>query len=330
MYKKNERMNNIWVIGAGLMGVEYAKVLSGLGHPFITIGRGLKNADEFEKSTGYKAITGGIEEFLKTNPVMPEAAIVAVGIEALAEVTIQLLNFGIQKILLEKPGVGDPAEITALADLAEKKRATVLLAYNRRFYSSVLKAEEIIKQDGGVHSFCFEFTEWSHIIVQLTKTKVEHNFWFLGNSTHVIDTAFLLGGKPKILHALHKGGLDWHPASSVFAGAGESESGALFSYHADWEAPGRWVIEILTKKNRLLFKPMESLQIQQLGSVAVNPVDIDDQLDKDFKPGLYLQTKAFIENDFSRFCTLCEQKDMIEKYYCMMSGYNSVTLTQNQ
>jgi glycosyltransferase domain-containing protein len=146
--------------------------------------------------------------------------------------------------------------------------------------------------------------------------------WFLGNSTHVIDTAFFLGGKPKALHALHKGGTKWHPAASIFAGAGESESGALFSYHANWDAPGRWVIEMLTRQHRLIFKPMERLQIQNLGSVEINPVMIDESLDKDYKPGLYLQTKAFLENDHERYCTLNEQRENIENFYIPMSGYS--------
>jgi len=314
-------MKNIWLIGTGLMGIEYAKVLGNLHQSYIVIGRGESNAEKFEQSTGHKAVAGGLDDFLKTKPDLPEAVIVAVGIEALTSTTNTLLEYGVKKILLEKPGVGNPNEIYDLEKKCSDCGVAVVLAYNRRFYASVLKAEEVIKQDGGVSSFCFEFTEWSHVIAPLPKTQVEHNFWFLGNSTHVIDTAFFLGGKPKVLHSMRKGSLEWHPASSVFAGAGESESGALFSYHADWEAPGRWVIEILTKKNRLLFKPMESLQIQQLGSIAVNPVEIDDKLDKEFKPGLYLQTKAFLENDFSRFCTLQEQKEMIEKYYFSMSGY---------
>jgi len=314
-------MKNIWLIGTGYMGIEYAKVLVDLKYPFLVVGRGKKNADNFEKSVGHKVITGGIEEFLKEKPQKPDAAIVAVGIESLTETTILLMNYGVKMILLEKPGIGNPSEITTLVNVAEKTETTILLAYNRRFYSSVLKAEEIIHNDGGVHSFCFEFTEWSHTIAQLQKTQVEHNFWFLGNSTHVIDTAFFLGGQPKKLFALHKGGLEWHPASSVYVGAGESENGALFSYHADWEAPGRWVIEILTRKNRLLFKPMESLQIQPLGSVAIHPVEIDDKLDKNYKPGLFLQVNSFLNNDFVRFCSLKEQSIMIDKYYIPMSGY---------
>lgn len=316
-------MKKIWLIGSGLMGIEYAKVLAALNTGFVAIGRGEKNVKKFEELTGHPAIQGGLKSFLANDPEIPDAVIVAVGVEALATTTQLLLDYGIKKILLEKPGGVCYAEIATLNESANKIGAKVVIAYNRRFYSSVLKAEEIIQEDGGVTSFNFEFTEWLHIIEKLDKPQNVKQNLFLGNSTHVVDTAFFLGGKPKTLYALHKGGVNWHPASSVFAGAGESESGALFSYQANWEAPGRWVIEILTRKNRLLFKPMESLQIQQSGSIAVNPVDIDDKLDKAFKPGLYLQTKAFLENDLTRFCTLNNQKEMTEKYYLKISGYSA-------
>jgi predicted dehydrogenase len=312
---------NIWIVGSGLMGIEYAKVLSALNSEFITIGRGQKSCSAFNEHTGKIAISGGLVSFLETKPVMPQAVIVSVGIEALTETTLLLLNYGVKYILLEKPGVGFPAEIRMLTEACQLNNATIVLAYNRRFYASVLKAEEIIIADGGVSSFNFEFTEWSHIISTLTKHPAEHQNWFLGNSTHVIDTAFFLGGTPKELCSFYKGTLDWHKSSSNFSGAGISDKDALFSYHANWEAPGRWVIEILTRKNRLIFKPMETLQIQVLGSVAVNPVELDDQLDKDFKPGFYLQTKAFLEQDMNRFCTIMEQLRMIENYYSKMSGY---------
>lgn len=311
----------IWLIGAGLMSMEYAKVLKSLGIPFLVIGRGEENCKKVAETYQCDVVSGGLQNFIKTTPVLPLKAIVAVGIEALAESTTQLINYGVKEILLEKPGVGYPSEIKNLVALTEKAGASVLLAYNRRFYASVLKAQEIIGNDGGVSSFNFEFTEWSHVIKTLTKTEVELHNWFLGNSSHVIDTAFFLGGRPNKLVAFYNGFLDWHPASSNFCGAGISEKGALFSYHANWEAPGRWVLEVLTKKNRLLFKPMESLQIQVLGSVAMNPVEIDDSLDKQFKPGLFKQTQAFLGDDHSRLCSILEQNEMISNYYLQMSGY---------
>ena len=313
--------DNIWIIGAGAMTQEYLKVLQALEYPVTVIGRSANNCEKIRAEFGCTVYADGLTNYLATQPELPTKAIVAVGIEALQTVTIELLNYGVKDILLEKPGIAYAAEINELVAVAQSKKAHVVLAYNRRFYASVLKAEEIIKTDGGVSSFNFEFTEWSHTIRTLEKTNAEWHNWFLGNSTHVIDTAFFLGGKPKKLSAYYQGSLDWHPSSSNFCGAGISTEGSLFSYHANWEAPGRWVIEVLTKKHRLLFKPMESLQIQVLGSVAVNPVEIDDTLDKAFKPGIYLQTQAFLVGDFSKFCTIQEQKNMINKFYSKMSGY---------
>ena len=103
-------------------------------------------------------------------------------------------------------------------------------------------------------------------------------------------------------------------------GAGETENGTLFSYCANWNAPGRWAIEFMTRNHRLYLKPMESLQIQNLNSVAIDSLDIEDELDKMYKPGFYLQTKAFIDDDVCRFCTLDEQVDHIKKWYTLIDG----------
>lgn len=312
---------NIWLIGTGLMALEYSKILSHLSCAYEVIGRGKENCASFFEKTGVTAIEGGLEKFLQTKPALPGAVIVAVGIESLSQTTAQLLHYGVKYILLEKPGVGYPGEIDALSNLAEEKKATVLLAYNRRFYASVRKAKELIAEDKGVSSFQFEFTEWSHRIKDLQKHPAEHNNWFLGNSTHVIDTAFYLGGIPVELCAFASGSLNWHPASSVFAGAGVSDKGALFSYNANWEAPGRWVLEILTKRHRYIFKPLESLQVQEIGSVEVKPLEIDNKLDIDFKPGLYLQTEFFLNQELAEFCDIHFQRDMITKVYKKMSKY---------
>lgn len=314
-------MKDIWLVGTGSMGIEYAKVLNALKIGYIVIGRGDKNAVNFENKTNHKAYTGGVDTFITSSPEIPTHAIIAVGVELLASTTIKLSQFGVKNILLEKPGVCEPQEIEELVKITLENDSNVVLAYNRRFYSSVLKAEEIIKSDQGVKSFSFEFTEWAHIIAPMVDGSARFNRWFLSNSTHVVDLAYFLGGKPKELCAFHVGGLSWHPNASIFSGAGISEKDALFSYQANWEAPGRWVVEICTQKHRLYFKPMESLQIQELGSVNLNTVIIDDHLDKDFKPGIYLQTQAFLNNDMCRFCTIEEQKEMIEGFYLQMSGY---------
>lgn len=313
--------NKIWLVGTGEMGIEYAKVLIDLNVDFLVIGRGENSCNHFFDVIGINPISGGLELFLQNNPTLPESVVVAVGIESLSSTTKTLLNYGVKKILLEKPGVGSPVEIQSLYALSMAKEAIVMLGYNRRFYSSVIKAKELIELDGGVKSFNFEFTEWSHVVKTLKKHINEHNFWFLGNSSHVIDTAFYVCGTPIEFSTYYTGGTEWHPSSSIFAGAGICQNNILFSYSANWEGPGRWSIEFITNKRRLILKPMENLQEQLIGSIAINPVLIDDSLDIQFKPGLYLQTKEFIEGNYDCFCDISEQHNMINKVYNKMSGY---------
>lgn len=314
-------MSKIWLVGTGAMAVEYARALKSLKTEFIAIGRSDARTESFSQETGNKAISGGIEKFLATNPAVPEFAIIAVNVNSLSDTCIRLLEYGLKNILLEKPGVGYAQEIDLLLTKVTEHQANVVLAYNRRFYASVLKAQEIILEDGGVKSFHFEFTEWSHQIRNLKRPKEELENWFLANSTHVIDTAFYLCGSPREISCYHSGGNDWHPKSTIFTGAGISENNALFSYDANWEAPGRWNIDIMTSRHRLIFKPMEKLQIQLIGSVAVSFAEnIDYSLDENYKPGLFLQTRAFLNKDFTVFCKV-EQQTQNLVVYKKMSGY---------
>ena len=261
-------MNNskIWLIGAGAMALDYLKVLTNLNQDVIVVGRGEENCNKIREAYSCEVVSGGLQNYLDSKPDLPQKAIVAVGIEALKDTTVQLINYGVTDILLEKPGIGYASEIDELCSVAESNNANVLLAYNRRFYASVLKAKEILEEDGGISSFNFEFTEWSHIIETFEKDPAEHQNWFLGNSTHIVDTAFYLGGTPKEIASFvsGEGEMDWHKASSNFSGAGISNKNALFAYHANWQGPGRWSMEFLTKKHRLIFRPIEKLQIQKL------------------------------------------------------------------
>lgn len=315
-------MNKIWLVGTGNIAIEYAKVLKNLDVEYIAIGRGKTNVDKFIAATQHDAIEGGLENFLKLSPEIPSHAIVTVNVESLSLTATMLLKYGIKTILLEKPGVCNPSEIYDLVQLTREKNANVLLAYNRRFYASTLKAQEIIKKDGGVTSFVFEFTEWAHKITPMFDGSERFKYWFLGNSSHVVDLAFYLGGNPVEMYSFTSGSIEWHPNASVFSGAGKTDIGALFSYHANWKAPGRWFVEICTSKHRLYFKPMETLQIQEIGSVGLNPVVLNDDLDRLFKPGLYLQVKCFLDNELSRFCTLDEQQHMIDNYYLKIGNYS--------
>jgi len=306
-------MNNIWLIGAGAMAQDYIKVLDALNTTLTIIGRGSENAEKCKTITGSKVVSGGLHNFLLETPTVCSHAIVAVGVEKLFETTQTLLEYGVKNILVEKPGAMSKTEFESLINLKKEKSANILIAYNRRFFSSVLKAKELIAIDGGVSSFNFEFTEWSHVIEPLVKPEGVKEKWLFVNSTHVLDLAFFLGGKPKEMSSFTNGSLPWHPVSN-FSGAGVSDKGALFSYQANWESAGRWAVEVLTTSNRFIFKPMEKLQVQKRGTIAQEIIELDSKLDDEYKPGLYLQTKQFLANDFSNMCSIEEQCGMIDNY----------------
>lgn len=304
----------IWIIGAGNMAREYAKVLKALDKEFICVGRGEKSAKEFKEATGVEALVGGLEKYLATKPALPEAVIVASIEKSHVSNCIDLMNYGVRRILCEKPGFLFPTELEEVKKVQEQYGAEIYYAYNRRFYAATMAAEKVIEEDGGLRSFNFEFTEWGHVIATYDFPKDTLANWFYANSTHVVDLAFFLGGNPVEMTCFAKDESDWHKPIN-FAGAGRTDKDVLFNYQANWDAPGRWAVELLTSKHRIYLKPMEQLQLQDKGSVKVYPVEIDDHLDKEFKPGLYLETKAFLEGDVKRLCSVDEQKRHIHSIY---------------
>jgi len=317
---KKSKTEDIVLIGSGPMAAEYVKVLKALGRNFSVVGLGKDSANTFQNETGVPVITGGINKWLKETKSIPYTAIVAVGEKDLGTVTLTLLNAGVRKILVEKPGGFNLTEIEKVAKTAKLREAKVYVGYNRRFYASVQKAKEIIRKDGGVKSFNFEFTEWSHIISDLNKAPGVKEQWFLHNSTHVLDMAFFLGGWPEKLSAFQAGKLTWHPSGSIYAGSGVSENDALFSYQANWEAPGRWSVEVLTNKHRLIFRPLEKLFIQAIGSVTIEEVILEDRYDVEFKPGLYKQVEAFLSGSPKNLCIIEEQAAHVD-IYKQIAGY---------
>ena len=304
------------LFGVGPVGREYCKILQRLGSDFHVVGRSVAGVKKFISETGIHALSGGIEEWKTNLAPNTKFAIVAVNLEELSQVTMDLMECGIRNILVEKPGGLNAEEIEKVKDKAKATESKVWIAYNRRFYASVLKAQEIIRNDGGVKSFNFEFTEWPHTILEGGFSENAKQNWFLVNSTHVLDTAFLLGGFPEKLESFTLKGCNWHPESAIFAGSGISEIGALFSYQANWLSPGRWSVEVLTSNNRLIFRPLEKLQVQKPKSVTTEFVDIDDQLDREFKPGFFKQTELFLkEGNHENFLSVDKHYENVTRHF---------------
>lgn len=315
----------VWLVGTGGIGAEYARILQDCDVPFRAIGRGTISAERFHETTGVRPVTGGHAAFLSTVDTVARSAIVATPVPDLAAVGQDLLRAGVERLLLEKPAGLTAPEIAALAAFAAERKAEVYVAYNRRFFDSVRRARRMIAEDGGCTSFTFEFTERSHRIGPSPEAAEVKSEWVLANSSHILDMAFFLGGvpDPKRLHTEVSGGLPWHPRGAIFAGSGRTTAGALFAYHADWSAPGRWWVEVLTAKRRYIFRPLEELRVQEIGQPEPTVLPADDDLDTRFKPGYYRQTRAFLFGEEAEaLLPIAEQARRAGTLYVRIAGYD--------
>jgi predicted dehydrogenase len=307
-------MTTTWLVGAGAVAVEHAKVMAAMGLDFTVIGRGKKSAQNFTSTTGIPVKMGGLKKTFENEPP-PQIAILALPITELADAALSLIKAGVQRLLIEKPASLSIDSLIVIRNSALASGCLVSIAYNRRFHESTRKLSQMIKVDGGVTSVSFEFNEPKQLLQSELFPEEVREKWFLANSTHVVDLVFHLCGRPADWQSCFSGSLTGHPASARFAGAGELDSGALFSYLSDWEAPGRWGIEIMTRNHRLILRPMEKLHMMRHGSFDVEEVEIDDALDVDFKPGFFRQMEAFLSQDNSLLCSVDEHVKNMSTYY---------------
>lgn len=311
----------LWLIGPGRLALEYSKVLNALNVKYSIIGRSKKSAQKFTLATGLKVFSGGLSKFLDTNPTCVSKAIVCVNVEELKATTVDLINYGVKDILLEKPGGINIKEVNELYKFVKRKKTNVKIAYNRRFYSSVIKAKELIKRDGGVQNFNFNFTERTHVTEKLgLSKKVLRNQFFL-NSTHVINLAFYLGGVPKKITSYVSNNITWNKSPSIYCGAGKTKQGAMFSYNANYKSTGRWSVELLTAKGKYTLCPLEKLFFQKRGSSKIQEIKLNSKLDENFKPGFYAQLKAFINDKDKNLLSISGHFSML-KFYKKISGKN--------
>lgn len=286
------------VIGVGKMGLAHLQVLAALKPAALA---GWAPSDKRRASVegvGAAFLTGNLEHALKAFGATH--VIIASPVETLASIALEVMSAGVRHILLEKPAALTLTEGRQLMVEAELRHATIYVGYNRRFYSSFRTALSMMQAQGEhVESVLFEFNEVVAGAGPAGHVQAVRERWLLANSLHVIDAALFPIGQPDFEQSnfLRSGTLSWHSSGQIFAGSGKSETGVPYAYHANWGAPGRWGVEWMTPSTRYVFRPMEKLSIIRQGRFELEAVNLDDKADVSFKPGVYHQNKAFLEDN---------------------------------
>ena len=186
----------VLLLGAGYMAKEYAKVLGALNVEYDVITRSRETADSFEKDIKKEVYACELVKFLNEHDGYTHA-INAFKAEGLQDSNFELMNSGINDILSEKPGAWDSYGLRILSEKAKETGSRLLLAYNRRYYQPVMRAQELIAEDGGLKNIDFEFTEWPDRLGVSEWNRSIVDKVLIGNSAHVIDLAWYLAGRPR-------------------------------------------------------------------------------------------------------------------------------------
>lgn len=287
------------------MGEEYLKVLQYLDCNVTIVGRNSEKASTLAKKYNFSGFGNGIEYLDSLSSIDAfDTVIIASAIESLKDIAIACLKKGFNKILIEKPGAINLKELREIEGYRTKEQK-IWIAYNRRYYSSVLKLQEIISKEP-VQACFFDFTDREKDILLSSKSDSVKSIWGFANSSHVIDTAFSLIGYPEEMTCDSSGYLKEHPTGSTFVGHGKTKE-VLFSYFASWQGGGRWNVEISTSEGRYKLSPIEELQFCKKNQFNWVNIELSDQDDINFKPGLKKMMSSVLNEDSIHLPMLNEQ-----------------------
>lgn len=311
-----------WLIGAGLMAEHYSLALTAHKFDFKVFGRGLNSATEFTKNTGIEVDRSKIGIELKNLYEIPFFAIVAVNIVELFSVVKPLIELGVKRILIEKPGAASINELKKLFHISRSKGIDIYIAYNRRFYDHIEILEKMIEEDGGLLSLHFEFTEHIQKIEALNKDPDELSEWMIANSSHVIDLAFFIAGNPLSISAFARGGLDWYKYGDRFVGSGYTNKNVLFTYNSNWRGPGNWSLNFVTINRRFNLSPLESLFFKTHGDKDYIEYKIEKKNNPNIKDGLFNMLEDFFSDKPNNLKSIKDQITSYRIYNLIQEGKN--------
>jgi len=297
------------IIGGREMAKQYVLGLTKLGVNNITIisERGEAILD-FCKEHDVKLLTGGYEKQIP-NVGYVDLTIIAPPIPLTLDAARLAIKCGQDNILIEKPGSLYHKEMEKFA--SEIKSQKILVGYNRLLYTNFHRLLQLVKEDGGITSCRFTFTEWLNRMDFAKDQADVYQRWGISNSLHVITMAMELIGMPKEIFPHQYGELEWHKSGSIFVGSGISQNNIPFTYHADWGSGGRWGLEVYTRKNSYLLMPLEDLYVSPKYTGKFEPVTFRRAF-SDVKQGIAEEIALMLTDDIEKNNILTSLKKAIK------------------
>lgn len=272
----------IGLVGAGYMGSEYVKLLSGRRDFQVTgiVSRTELSARNLARDLDGVMIYKTIGEMY--SEAQPDVVIVAVPELETPNVLRQVWRHP-WTCIVEKPAGHNMREAEKITQGSCQAEGETFLALNRRYYESVTRARIILAEHSGpryLHLVDQHDTETAKASGKPTPIL---NNWHFANAIHTVDLArFIARGEIENVQSSV-----WQPSKKSFVLDSEIEfsSGDRLKYTSYWNIPQKWSLSVSTPLIRVLLSPLEELSTQQISKGDVAPSQLEGR-DLAVKPGL--------------------------------------------
>lgn len=282
--------SKIAVIGAGYFAEKHLEVLKAFDDVEIAAlcNSGNPRINALAEKFEIENVSNDYQKVLDKGAI--DAVFVLVNAPRVAEVASECLRRGIPTLLEKPPGLS-VAEARGLVEIADRTKCINMVGLNRRFYGVMQRAREAVLEVGPLVSVVVEAPERLWEFKALNHPPEVINGLLYANSIHCIDLLRYFGGDIKEIHAMNN---QWNEdQKNSFGALMRFENGAMGQYISNWTTPGGWSVTLYGMNRRVTLKPLEHGVVVDTGSAeSVLPVD---EVDVQFKPGLYAQNRFFID-----------------------------------
>ena len=278
------------MIGTGKAGRYHLEALEKIRGVRVTciVNRGGSDPSSLMKRYAIPTCYVGVEKALAKRDF--DAAIVAVPPSSTLAISKDLFESDIH-CLIEKPPGTTVEEASALCSAAVRPKVTSAVAFNRRFYSSVLEAAEYVEALGAPYAIHVNSPERLEKIRKSGEPEETTRNRIVTNTCHSIDLFTAFAGEYEAVESV--GSPRYADGIRVdYAGSIRFRKGASGMFSSHWSSPGDRVVtlygrdyklEINLSRNRLTATHGKSVRMFRPGPV-----------DWVFKAGVYLQDFQFL------------------------------------
>jgi len=280
------------ILGAGSMARRHLDVLRALPDVEVVAvsSRGPEKLEKLAEDYHIPEKFRNNEDMLKA--VKPDAAVVAVSVANVHDVTLTCIKHRVSALVEKPPGL----TVVESEDLLKASRGVeelYMVGLNRRFYSVIQNAKKLVEDSGGLSSLVVHAPEDIIAIRAMNfhpKEVLEH--WVAANGMHCIDLFRFLGGDVVSVHALSSACRD--SSRNNYGALLRFQNGAIGHYVSNWTAPGRWYVTLYGFGIRVDLMPLEVGNVFRRDG-STSPVPKAD-VDVKFKAGFYGQDKYFVDH----------------------------------